>query len=535
MKNRLILSLTSFLILLFSLICSADPAENIYTHKNLPKVKFDTNNVVLKFAAISDTHIQWKDGVSSKKLLSALEQLKERAGGKLDALLIAGDITDYGTHDQVVELKRIIESSKIDLSKTRAVWAIGNHDYYNHQLQNAPWNGGYLFRDVFGDDVYQGATDEEIKAGDYHTVVKGYDFITIYCARYDGGVKYTESDINWLKEQLAKAAAERPGKPIFVTSHPNITGTNLGSNEGNYWNGRDLYDVLKYYPQVIFFCGHLHFPEQDERSIWQGDFTTIGLGSTFYCSNHPTDDDNSNKFIDIKSGFETSDAQKTSQGSFVEVDKYGNVKITRLDFANHEVIKQPWLIPAPKKDKSNLLYYTPKREAEIFGNSAPVFPKGASVKEVLKNPKYNQKYTIQFTQAKDKDMVYCYQISFIDEVTGKVIKTISTLSDFYLHAKTDEMDSVLIKTIYYADTLLKPFSLSYKNDYVIRVVALNCFGKKSKPIYSNIIKGSGDKVGIINPPNGELLLLNYKIPVKIYNEKNAWKKVICRNNNRVAS
>jgi len=524
MKKIIITSLAALLLIFFSTpgrafaVDGNSPANrsdlvikgnNNLKQNSLPPAQFDKNNVVLKFAAISDTHIQWKDAIPTKKLESALSQLNARAEGKLDALLIAGDLTDYGIPDQVVELKRVIDSSKIDLEKTRFVFAIGNHEYYNHQLQHAPWNGGYLFKDVFGDEVYKGATKEEIKAGNYHTVVNGYDFISIYCAQYDGGVKYAESDIEWLKAQLAQAAAERPGKPIFVTSHPNITGTNLGSNEGDYWNGRDLYDVFKNYPQVIFFCGHLHFPEEDERSIWQGDFTTIGIGSTYYCSNHSKDDEDGNTFIDVENGYETADAQKTSQGLYVEVDKNSNVKITRLDFANKEEIKQPWMIPAPQKDKSQLLYYTPAQEAETFGKNAPVFSAGASVKEILKNPKYNQKYEIQFTQASDKDMVYSYQISFVDKETGKVIKTISTLSDFYLHAKTDEMDSVLTKTVYFADSLLAPFSLSYQNDYFIKVVAVNCFGKKSKPIFSKVIKGAGKKIGSGELINGRSLMQNF--------------------------
>jgi len=482
---------------------------------SLPHAKFDEKNVVLRFAAISDTHIQWKDAIPTKKLESALNQLNTRANGKLDALLIAGDLTDYGIPDQVAELKRVIDNSKIDLAKTRFIFALGNHEYYNHQLQGALWNGGYLFKDVFGDDVYKGSTKEEIKAGNYHTVVKGYDFIAVYCAQYDGGVKYADSDIAWLKTQLAQAAINHPGKPIFVTSHPNITGTNIGSNEGAYWNGSDLYDVFKEYPQVIYFCGHLHFPEEDERSIWQGDFTTIGIGSTYYCSNHSKDDENGNTFIDIVNGFETADAQKTSQGLYVEVDENSNVKITRLDFTNKEEIKKPWLIPSPKADKSNLLYYTPVREAKTFGNTPPVFPDGASVKEVLKNAGYNQKYVFQFTQAKDKDMVYSYQVSFVDKQSGKIIKTISTLSDFYLHANTDEMDSVLTKTIYRADSVLAPFRLSYKNDYYIKVVAVNCFGKKSKPIFSNVVKGSREKVELIKLP-----VSSFKKEERIHERKN---------------
>jgi hypothetical protein len=476
----------------------------------LPVVKFDTSNVVLKFAAISDTHIQGTNGTPSNKLASALDQLNSMANGFLDAVLISGDLTDYGMSAQIVELKRVFDNSKVDLTKTRLVFAIGNHEYFHSQIDSVAWTGGYMFRDVFGNEAYNGATDAEITAGDYHTVVNGYDFIAVNCTRYNGGIKYADSDINWLKIQLAQAAANHPGKPIFVSSHPNITGTNLGSNEGAYWNGSDLYDIFKDYPQVIFFCGHLHFPEQDERSIWQGDFTTVSVGSTYYCSNHSTDDETGNTFVDITSGFETDDALKTSQGLFVEVDKNNNVRINRLDFANKEEIKKPWLIPSPKEDKSHLLYYTPAQEAGAFGKTAPVFPTGAAFKELSKNYRLNQKYQFQFTQAIDSDMVYSYQVSFIDKSTDTVIKEISTLSDFYLHAKPTEMSTPIVKTIYRADSILAPFGTAYKKEYYVKIVAVNCFGKKSEPIFSNSVTEVLSQESQL--PTSPLLFQNYPNP-----------------------
>ena len=39
-------------------------------------------------------------------------------------------------------------------------------------------------------------------------------------------------------------------------------------------------DVLAKYPQVVTFSGHLHFPLNDPRSIWQASFTSFGCGST---------------------------------------------------------------------------------------------------------------------------------------------------------------------------------------------------------------------------------------------------------------
>jgi 3',5'-cyclic AMP phosphodiesterase CpdA len=450
----------------------------------LPKVTFDTANVALKFAALSDTHIQGLDGTPSKKLASALDQVNTKAGGNLDAVLISGDLTDYGLPEQVTELKRVFDNSPVNLNTTNFIFALGNHEYYNSQLKGATWTGGYMIKDVFGAQAYKGATDAEITAGDSSTTVNGYHFIVVNCAQYDGGVKYLVSDIAWLKIQLAAAKADDASKPIFVASHPNITGTNLGSNEGSYWAGTDLYDVLKDYPQSIFFCGHLHFPENDERSIWQGDFTTIGVGSTYYGSFKSTDE-NGDKYLDITSGFTTAASMQVSQGLYLEVDKSNNVKITRIDFTNKKDIKTDWIIPASKSDKSNLLYYTPQQEAS--NNTAPVFPAGATVKELTKE--YG-KYDLMFTQAKDNDMVFSYEVSFIEKGTDKLIKEFSTYSDFFSFANPADMAATITKEIYDADNVLTPFSLTYAKDYYIKVVAVDTFGLKSTPILSDVIRGT---------------------------------------------
>jgi 3',5'-cyclic AMP phosphodiesterase CpdA len=467
------------------------------------KTKFDNKNVIIRFAAVSDTHMQGTDQLPSKKLVSALEQLNTKANGKLDVLLISGDLTDYGLPEQVVELKRVIEAGKVDLNKTRLVAALGNHEYYDHELRGNPWKGGYLLRDVFGNQAYNGAPESDIKASDYHTVVNGIDFIAVNCVQYSGGVKYDKSDLDWLREQLKTATAQRPGKPIFVASHPNITGTNFGSNEGDYWNARDLYDVLKDYPQVVYFCGHLHFPENDERSIWQGDFTTIGLGSTYYSSNHPVDDETTQPFIDLLGGYESSDAQKTSQGAYVEVDKNFNVKVTRLDFANKKEIKQPWIIPAPKADKSNLKVYTPEQLKKVFGKTAPVFPAGAVVKSISADKAKNE-VSISFTQAKDNDIVYSYQVSFVEAASGKTLKTVSALSDFYLYSNPKDMAKSITKIIFKADSVLAPFGTGFKQDFKVKIIAVDCFGNKSKPLVSKVFNGIADnKLGVIFSPVSE--------------------------------
>lgn len=498
MRQKFIIAASCLFVLSLALTVNAVLRDNNSDGKvvtslqsSLRSFQFDENNIAIKFAAISDIHIKGFNEEPSQKFAAALEQLYFRAGGELDAIFVTGDLTEYGLPEQVTELKRIIDESKVDLNKTKFIFAIGNHDYYNHLNKGVEWTGGYLFKDVFGDKIYFGATNDEIIAGNHHAVVNGYDFIVVNCAKYFGGIDYAESDIIWLKRELKKAAERHPNKTIFVGSHPQIEGTNFGSNGGKFWSSKDLYDVLKDFPQVIYFGGHIHFPENDERSIWQGEFTTVEIASTYYLANYSKDDDNGNRFIDIdKSGFKTFDAHSTpSQGMYIEVDINSNVKITRIDFTYKKIIKDPWIIPSPKEDSSHLLCFTPQREAKIFGKTPPVFPDSGEIKELSK---MNGEYKIQLTQATDNDMVYCYQISFVDNAANKIIKTISTLSDFYMYSNPSEMVPLLVKTISKADSVLAPFSLNYPNDYFIKVVAVDCFGLKSLPLVSDVIYTSDE-------------------------------------------
>ena len=44
------------------------------------------------------------------------------------------------------------------------------------------------------------------------------------------------------------------------------------------------------------------------------------------------------------------------QGYLVEVDKNQNVRVIRMDFYHEKAYEPVWIIPAPKEDKSHLLY-----------------------------------------------------------------------------------------------------------------------------------------------------------------------------------
>lgn len=489
---------------------------------------FDSNNIVLSFAALGDTHIQGSaDYDSTVKFRKALAQLQNRAkedNRTLDAIILNGDITDYGTTDQINLLNDALQtriSKGLDLTKTKLLLSMGNHEIYSAELDDGDsgigdtqaeavphYHGGTTFKDILGDKMYTGDnTAEQIELGFLHTVINGYHFINFSLYNYDHGLHYEAKELEWLKEALAEANAEDPSKPIFFAMHCAIYGTTLGSYAGDYWALDDpaFYDVLKQYPQLVTFGSHLHYPEQDERAIYQKDFTSIDLGSTYYNSmltetTNPTTGDTV-KFANLNTS-QPADCMNQSEGTYIQVDKNNNVRVIRLDFYKGDTtgaqIKQPWIIPSPTSP-DHMKAYTD--EAHTAGNTAPTFASGAKV-TVTPYDKVNDPnhLTVTFDQATDNDLVWYYEIKYIDKTTGKTINTMYMYSDYYLHPNQDEMSPTLAfkgekRSIY-------PMKPNYPNDYVVQVRAVDCYGLMSGAITSDTV--AGDPSGNIEVPSPSL-------------------------------
>lgn len=458
------------LILFVSLACAPRSAS---------AQPFDEQHIELKIAVLSDLHVGYPMGEAYQKLTGALTHLKTRAGGKLDAVFAAGDLTDTGTVPEIMALKAAL-TSQLDLAQTPFIFAMGNHEYYGGPVQ-----GAERFKQVFGESVFKNATREEVAGANTHAVIKGFHLIAVNCAQYDGGVKYRPQDLAWLKKELATARAQAPGRPIFVASHPMITGTNWGS-EGDFWSGTELRPILAAYPEVIYFAGHLHYPLNDERTIWQGEFTTVGTGAVYYGSLE-SQDAAGNGFVNFVEGSQGNEAHEFSQGLYLEADRAGNVRLTRMDFFHQGSIKQPWLIPAPRADGSHLKSYTPAQREK--NNQPPAFPAGATAAlKSVDTAAVLSTMTFDFTQAADDDMVMAYRVAFLDARTSAPMKTVAVYSDFYRHPQLSNMAPRLSASA--AVTQLQPMNIPCEKDYIIEVAALDSWGAQSAPIRSEVIKGT---------------------------------------------
>ena len=254
---------------------------------------FDEDNIVLSLGAISDTHIGNNYG-SEAKLTSALTQLKNRAAEKdadgLDAVMVVGDLVNTATNSQISTFKSLYEGV-FDPVKVPMIYTIGNHDMNpNYRWTASTVSQNAVFHSILGDSYFLADKDQTMRknfecrhcvVGDYH----------ILCITPNGTspIVYDANVTSWLNKELKTITEENPDQYVIVLTHPMIYDTVYGSllqdtytTLGDYWSTKALSEILNGYPQAVTFGGHLHFPLNDPRSVWQGKFTAFGCASTSY-------------------------------------------------------------------------------------------------------------------------------------------------------------------------------------------------------------------------------------------------------------
>lgn len=408
---------------------------------------FDESSIVLSVGVVSDVHINTGLPVTSQKWESALNQLSVKAlesdNDGLDGVLVAGDLIDYPNDPALQELKRVYESV-LDPVKTPFIYAVGNHDVPNYKWNETIAADAEYIRKALGDNYF--LTDVDPESGTTlecrHCVVGDYDIIAI---APDGTspVVYAPKALEWLDKTLSEITSKNPSRFVLLITHPmlydTVYGSRLGEDDGIWksylpgnWATRDLTEILSKYPQVVAFSGHLHFPLNDPRSIWQGTFTALGCGSVRYMALE------AGGYEEMSGQTTMRDKDEFSQGNLVQFDKKGNMRIYRMDFYNKAVIGEPILIPQPDKKGRHLEGYS-------FGfREAANQPPALSSMDVTieKSPEPWRKnepgwIEVTFPAGTDDEFVHHYVVSFSKD--GKLICEKKILADFYKYPQTSMM------------------------------------------------------------------------------------------------
>lgn len=207
----------------------------------------DRDNVKLAFAAIADTHIV-NNECAFKNLENVFEDIKN-SGEKFDALLLAGDIADYGFKG---EYKGFFDVYGNQTAVPHILLTLGNHDarfFYGRARKTVmDWQGKHLGIDI-GKKSY------------YSYDINGYTFIVICTEKAVLEKAYiSKEQIAFLDSELKRAT--EGGKPAFVMCHQAFQFTH-GLPE--VWKTGDMGEqsdevraVMEKYNNVFFINGHLH-------------------------------------------------------------------------------------------------------------------------------------------------------------------------------------------------------------------------------------------------------------------------------------
>jgi len=202
---------------------------------------------LFRFTCVSDLHLDDILIQGTHKNRSQFQDLLRSSyeKGYSDLFICNGDISSYGDTDVWEDAQEYVSAAGFEAT----LWTLGNHAY-GTVLENP--NAAEDFKKFIGEDsIY------------YHRVINGYHFICMAAEKNDlyvvaGADVYSDTQVQWLSQEIALAAADSDGKPIFVLSH--------------YPMGRNgvadaLIPILEQYQNVFFFWGHEHGDEWEDYSL----------------------------------------------------------------------------------------------------------------------------------------------------------------------------------------------------------------------------------------------------------------------------
>ena len=436
---------------------------------------FDESKIALSLAAISDVHIEGSSDAYANKFTAALNQLKAKAAENdangIDGVLVAGDLIQKAEVTMAQNFKALYEEV-FNPTDVPMIYTIGNHDM-NPKYDWTPSTvaQSVAMANTFGDEYFKTDIDNTMR-NNYearHCVIGGYHILAV-TPNGDQPITYSPNVITWLDQQLDAITKTDPNRYVIVLTHPMIYNTIYGSLLGedggvwtstlpNYWATRVLTGVLEKYPQVVSFHGHLHFPINDPRSLWQGKWTALGCGSTRYMAIEPAGWEGISNTPTVMN-----DANNFSQGYLVQFDVNGNMRIVKMDFFNNGTIGEPYVMQYPDAAGANLAKYN--NVTRKAANQAPTMST-IDVKDV----KEAETASVTFAAGKDDEFVHHYIVTL--SKAGNVVATKKILADFYLHPKTSEMKSSW--TVDFG-------TLSESGQYTVTVVAVDSWDAESAPV-----------------------------------------------------
>lgn len=331
-----------------------------------------------------------------------------------DVLVMDGDLSDEGNSAAFPYYQALVEKHFAGKLPQPAVCA-GNHDYV-------------LDNDSAHEELCRAVGQGLENPG--HIIVKGYDFIMLSGnTEFQGELRYTDAILARLEEELKKAVTRDAEKPVFVITHYPPKDTVAGSH-GKADAVRNLRELFDRYPAVVSFSGHTHYPLEDERNVWQGEFTAIQTSSLSYACMEERPFNSCNAIVPF--------AREAVQCLYMEVFA-DRLEIHRYNVEDMLEIKADriWRVPLPFDRET-----APYTEERARGREAPEFEAGT---QAYLRYDYGYLYLI-FEGAKHEDIVPFYRLVLRDvRESGEAVFRSENLyvSNFYRLKRNQDTRQVI--------------------------------------------------------------------------------------------
>ena len=401
---------------------------SVFVH---PKAPEDTGEFtpVTRFIVTSDSHITTIGDVQTTRLEKMIKMgykiaKSDEEYNRLDAVLIAGDVTDMGTKIAYGSIKAALAPVLKDETQFLATISTSHDD------RTIGKTSLELYENIMGQET------------DFHRVINGYHFIGISASKIEGE-HYSEYQKEWLVQELDKAVADDPEKPIFVIQHEHIQNTVYGSSDFEGWGMPDFAEILKNYPQVVDFSGHSHYPNNDPRSIWQGEYTAVGTGGLYYAE----------VTVDDTKTFHPSGYRFASTFWVVEIDANNRIRLRAVDLNAGEYLCE-YILEGPLDRQ-----FTP--EQQIARSKAPEFSENADIRVKSK------KVVCDAAESVDGMPIFIYR-AFAVDAQGNRTPIGKTIPKYFRYNVPD--------------TVKIEFENLPEGTCKVEVVAENCYGMQSAPL-----------------------------------------------------
>lgn len=349
----------------------------------------------LKFGVISDVHLRVSakgPGLAAGHDTATLEHtLAWYRDQGVDAVAVAGDIADRGIVEEMEAFaatwfKVFPDDRAPDGRRVERIVVYGNHDWSGESYKRL-LAARYSNVSDYSRFILVGRPKEhwerifhEPWERVYRKDVKGYAFIGAQWTK--GGCRgRNEVGIQGLEDFFAGQKGKiDPSLPFFYFQHPHPKDTCYGS-----WAwGRDVgtsTKILSGYSNAVAFSGHSHYTLTDDRSIWQGAFTSLGTSSLRYTAL---------AYQGIPQGFENGGAGNREkfdpykvmkrirtgdgrQGMLVSVYD-DHIAFMRRDFMYDGSLGEDWVLPLPAAESKPFAFAAHAKTAAV-----PEFPAGAKL------------------------------------------------------------------------------------------------------------------------------------------------------------